>query len=284
MKHRNTNLYKLIIVGHLVVNLPIILMVVGLPVLLNQLVDGLLLKGFVTLFGFLFGICLAWLFWSFLITKWRIWAFSQVPEDKLIRLKELAIDNALIWQDNNVFEKTELRSQEEAKKIDAITQKIAEQEQKEEIELSLNTPKKIGYRLSKKQIFIEFIAMVLVATVSVVSLFTDFYYLGIIMFGIVAFYLKNIKYLIASLNSEDYFQLKNEGIQIGFSEKGVIDWYNIEKISIDKDQREMLIDLKKPQKGKQIKFELWRLHAYNYHDFRRKINLFIERNRLDLFV
>lgn len=44
------------------------------------------------------------------------------------------------------------------------------------------------------------------------------------------------------------------------------------------------IYLKRAEKNKQIKFELWRLHSYHYHDFYRKLNLFIERNQLGLLV
>jgi hypothetical protein len=61
---------------------------------------------------FIFGSAIpAWIYWSFAITKWRIWAFSNV--DNVHELKQQAIESSLIWPDGSFFEKTEIRTKKE---------------------------------------------------------------------------------------------------------------------------------------------------------------------------
>jgi len=113
MKTNKLKLYKLILAGQLGINLPVILLIIGLPLLAFFLIDNLALKIILMILLLILGIVLAWTLWSILITKWRIWAFSQVedPAD-LIKLKDLAIQTALIWEDGHTFEKTEKRTPE----------------------------------------------------------------------------------------------------------------------------------------------------------------------------
>ncbi|MEK7661050.1 MAG: hypothetical protein AAB680_03305 [Pseudomonadota bacterium] len=49
---------------------------------------------------------LAWLYWSFTIPSWKLWAYSRV--ENVASLKVQAIENKLIWPDGHVFEKTEI--------------------------------------------------------------------------------------------------------------------------------------------------------------------------------
>lgn len=59
-------------------------------------------------------IILPWLYWSFMITRWRLWAFENVRN--VHELKKRAIKEKLIWADGKFFEKTEIRSSGEKEK------------------------------------------------------------------------------------------------------------------------------------------------------------------------
>ena len=108
----NSKLYKTIIVGHLVINVPVVLLSFGLPIIAFNLFDGSVLKIVFSIIGFILGIGISWLLCSLLITKWRLWAFNQIHEDDWYKLKELAIINKLIWDDGSDFESTEIRTNE----------------------------------------------------------------------------------------------------------------------------------------------------------------------------
>lgn len=68
------------------------------------------------------GFVSAWLSWSIMITKWRIWAFENVED--LQGLKEMAISQRLIWPDGGIFEKTEIRTRADKVKLKAIQKKF----------------------------------------------------------------------------------------------------------------------------------------------------------------
>ncbi|MFK7774629.1 MAG: hypothetical protein AB8F94_20990, partial [Saprospiraceae bacterium] len=53
-------------------------------------------------------IILPWLYWSFAIVQWRIWAFSNVRN--VHELKRQAIEGKLIWPDDSIFNTTEIRN------------------------------------------------------------------------------------------------------------------------------------------------------------------------------
>jgi hypothetical protein len=50
----------------------------------------------------------AWLWWSYTVPKWRIWALQSV--DDWPELEGQAIEAGLIWQRGSSFEKTEIKS------------------------------------------------------------------------------------------------------------------------------------------------------------------------------
>jgi hypothetical protein len=68
------------------------------------------------------GVVLAWLYWSIMITKWRVWAFENVRN--VHELKKRATREKLIWGDNNIFEKTEIRNAADRENIDALQAKF----------------------------------------------------------------------------------------------------------------------------------------------------------------
>ena len=63
---------------------------------------------------------LAWLTWSLLVVRWRIWAYERVED--LSELKMQAVAAGLIWRDGHFFERTEIRSQHQRKRIRDLEQ------------------------------------------------------------------------------------------------------------------------------------------------------------------
>lgn len=58
--------------------------------------------------GFLIGTVLAWLWWSYSVPRWRIWAYARVSD--IPKLKARAVQVGLTWPDGHVFERTEFKS------------------------------------------------------------------------------------------------------------------------------------------------------------------------------
>jgi hypothetical protein len=51
---------------------------------------------------------LAWLTWSILTPRWRLWAYQHV--DDIGELKRLAVADHVIWPEGHLFQRTEIMS------------------------------------------------------------------------------------------------------------------------------------------------------------------------------
>jgi hypothetical protein len=101
--------------GHVMVNVPAMLFLFGCPVGAIYAVNQGLIPGWSIGVVFLVGVILACLVWGFMVTRWRIWAFTQVRN--VHELKKRAIQEKLIWPEGSVFEKTEIRTQEDTRTL-----------------------------------------------------------------------------------------------------------------------------------------------------------------------
>ena len=76
--------------------------------------------------GFILSFVFAWIYWSFMITKWRLWAFDNVRN--VHELKKRAIHEKLIWPDDSFFEKTEIRSMADKEKWNTLQYKFSKKD------------------------------------------------------------------------------------------------------------------------------------------------------------
>ncbi len=273
-------LYKFIIVGHLMINVPAILISFGLPALVLYFIETIWLKLILMFIAFLLGLGISWLLWSILVTKWRLWAFQNVDEDDWIKLKELAIQHYLIWEDGSDFEKTELRNPIEQFQISEISERLLELEEVEDIKLNLITPESIGYQFNKKEIYAETISLTLLLIAVVGLIFTAQYILALIMLAIIIFNGDGFKQINHLLNNKDYIVLSNQGIQLEFPERQFIPWEEVATVSIDIKSRKMAIFKKDGDDFDVHTVELWRYKISDYPLFRRRVRVFIERHLL----
>lgn len=115
---------KAILRGHLVVNIPVLIIMIGTAFVFIIITNVYNLPQGFPLIGFGLGFILAWLYWSLSITKWKIWAFERVRN--VHELKSRAILEGLIWKDDHIFGKTEIWSGSEKNKWHSIKIKFDE--------------------------------------------------------------------------------------------------------------------------------------------------------------
>ncbi len=119
-------LNKIINKGQFTVNFPALLVILSLIILQYILITLAGLPQFLVLIGVGVALYLGWYTWAKLITKWRIWAFSEIDEYYHIVLREEAIRNRLIWPSGHFLEKTEIRTDKEKELITRIDERIDE--------------------------------------------------------------------------------------------------------------------------------------------------------------
>lgn len=108
--------------GHRMVTYPGIFTFLGIIGLCFYLGIQKILPFWVIPSGFGIAFVLAWLYWSVMITKWRLWAFENVRN--VHELKKRAVQEQLIWAGDSFFEKTEIRSSTDKEKIKSFKNKF----------------------------------------------------------------------------------------------------------------------------------------------------------------
>ncbi|MCP4428649.1 MAG: hypothetical protein GY803_29535, partial [Chloroflexi bacterium] len=81
---------------------------IGVPVLVFVLTTTFHLPPFLVGIGMFLGFVLAWVWWSFNVPKWRLWALERVED--IPQLYKKAISYGIMWSRGHFFEKTEIRS------------------------------------------------------------------------------------------------------------------------------------------------------------------------------
>lgn len=96
---------RAILMGYLFVNIPVGLLIAGPMLVVAKYVSRPGPWWIAVLPG---GFILAWLWWSVVIPKWRLWAYERVQD--IGELKRSAVDAQLLWPDGSIFQKTEIKS------------------------------------------------------------------------------------------------------------------------------------------------------------------------------
>ncbi len=208
--------------GHLIVNVPVFTAIIGCPTLALYLSKQNLIPGWIIGIAFLIGFILAWLIWSFMITKWRIWAFENVRN--VHELKKRAIQEKLIWNDGNIFEKTEIRNTKDKSKLKKLEKKF---KQEDEYREDYALPPEMEIHYSKTYSYIELGVSILIIAVGI-YFFTKGeikqYILGAIMTGIGLY--GTIKEFRKALDRKPKIIIDSKGIQTKNVE--FKNWSNIE--------------------------------------------------------
>jgi hypothetical protein len=67
-----------------------------------------------------------WLWWSWRVAKWKIWAFGSIDPAEVDLLKKRAIAGGLIWPEGSAMNKTEIWTQEDRLKMLEIAKRYPE--------------------------------------------------------------------------------------------------------------------------------------------------------------
>lgn len=112
--------------GQLNVNLPVRIIQYTLFLLCFLLIKYTSTPGWIILTVVILSFVLPWLYWSFAITRWRLWAFKNVND--VYRLERTAVEKKLIWPRGHFFEKTEIRTTEQQRQWAKTSERFEKEE------------------------------------------------------------------------------------------------------------------------------------------------------------
>ena len=276
--------------GHLSINAPLpflFIIVLSLSIYLSPLI---LPKAYIAigmLFGLLLGFVFAWLWWSYKIVKWRIWAFANTKKTDWPRLKQKAISKKLIWEDGSIFEKTEIRSQKESQRIKEINLAIEQMDNKKatakntivsEIQEDPNIPTKIDYFYNRTETILSAFLPIFITALGLATLYFDRPLLGILTIGM-AFYYTDANKIKDAWKKDIQFSLSNEGIDIKqFKQFGFVKWENTEDISVDTEDGILALGVWEKEDFYEVSLNLKDYDIGDYEDFLRTINVYLKRS------
>jgi hypothetical protein len=107
---------------------------------------------------FLLSFILPWLWWSFKVVKWKIWAFANVDDIKTLEKRAIAMQ--LIWPKDNWFEKTEIKTKQEKQVIDWLYHKMENASIKKEPVIDRSLPPQLIIHYPKNFYFYPIVTLV----------------------------------------------------------------------------------------------------------------------------
>lgn len=212
--------------GHKWVNYPIfgiMLLGFGLTIYLMIIVKN----AWIFPIGFVFTFVLMWFWWSFVITKWRIWAFGNCRN--VHELKRKAINEKLIWPDGSRFEKTEIRTNWQREQLNIINKKFEKQDEIEILEDDNSIPNETRIYYSKISLAIYWVSGICLFLYGIyMSIEGDLFgYILLIISGFSIFYASN-----KSKQTDPYIVMNSKGIQT--LNTSFTAWENIQLIQTER--------------------------------------------------
>ncbi|MDT7832463.1 hypothetical protein RQM59_08735 [Flavobacteriaceae bacterium S356] len=198
---------KAITRGHLMINLPVMIIMFGTPGVSMYLFSEKLIPNWSIGISFFLGFGLAWAYWSYAITKWRIWAFENVRN--VHELKKKAIEQGLVWKDNSWFNKTEIKTASDQQKWTELEKKF---EKKDIFKEDRSVPSQSIIYYSKIKNTYEFLLMLLCLVGGLYLLIKpDSYILGTLLTLVGGYF--GFKELKQVLDTNPQINLDNNGIK-----------------------------------------------------------------------
>jgi hypothetical protein len=164
------------------------------------------LPGWAYLGGIIIAFLLAWIYWSIMIVRWRLWAFEHVQH--VHHLHKTAITERLIWPDGSWLSKTEIWTKEQRQKWEVIQGRF---NQPDDFENDFTVPSETIICFSKSRNLGEMAIMLCIAAFGVYTIVADIHLyvgIGLIIFGL-------------AVAIREYRQATNTTPQITINEKGI---------------------------------------------------------------
>ncbi len=103
--------------GFFFVNLPVFL-IIALPLFIAGILPESWNLNPIVGLAIIPSIIMAWVWWSWSLPKWRLWAVKKVDDIELLFNK--AVEAQLMWPVGHFFQKTEINSDKQKKKLRRI--------------------------------------------------------------------------------------------------------------------------------------------------------------------
>lgn len=209
--------------GHRMISYPVIGIILGTIIFTAYLNLQRLIPNWSYPVSFVVAFFLGRIWCSYMITKWKIWAYDNVRN--VHELKKRALQEKLIWADNSFFAKTEIRTAKDREKLKSLQNKFKKDDIFQD-DLTVPFETLIYYSRTKSLLQMFVMLFVLVGGIYIVINMDGyfFYILGTVL-SIIGIFLGYKRYKDAT-NKEPQIIINDKGIKTVTT--GFHDWKDIE--------------------------------------------------------
>ena len=278
-QNSSLGIWQVVLIGHLTLTLPSILIIGGLPILAVILNEGYLAKALMGLLATVVSTALAWLYWSLVVTHWRIYAFKHVDSDNWVRLRDQAVSHKLIWPSGSDFETTELRSIRSQRFLTEVENRIVELEQVQQVHLDFALPRSGIYEYDRVSIALEIIGKAMFLVASYFAFREVSYWLIVPSIALILLYGDGLRVLQRLVQSSDPLVINPEGMYQSLVKPHAILWSTITKLDLT-DVPHRLVVTYEDEVGREdsLTIDVWRYKIPNIDLFKQHIEVFLHRS------
>ena len=271
-------IWKKILLGLLSVNVPIVIMMIGLPIVIIKysLNKESIIGIFIAIVVFIMSIYLSWLWWGIVIVKWKIYSYKNTDVDNWKKLYNLSLKTYLSWPVDSIYNKYEKWGVGELLIRDAINSKILEELEFERLKYDYDLSSYQKYNLNKTDSIISllslslFLACVVYLTVSFENIFILLLFVIVILIS----WNELSRYKVLFLK-QGSIELTNEYIRINAYDVSTYRWIELDNVEMRFGKIGYQLELTQNEKVKIIDLSMYKIQ--DQVEFWRQVEVYIDR-------
>lgn len=219
--------------GQLMINLPVLLFTFGGIPLIKESTFPWYWKVVLTLLNLVLGFLLSMRYWQYMITRWRLKAYSIVPKEHWLLLQDWAKQTYLLNEQNSVWDEIEKRTIGEHEVLSEIEELINHFESVELIKTNLEAPWRLSFTIKKGDAWLELIVRIAMFFFGAYMLGFGNWILGAIIIAIVAAYGNKPPYFRLAFAGVPVLSVSESGFDLALPSAKYIPWSEVSHLEMD---------------------------------------------------
>lgn len=265
-----TNVLKAIVLGQLMINLPVLLFTFGGIPLIKESPLPWYWKIALAILNLILGFLISLRYWQYMITRWRLKAYSLVPKEHWLLLQDWAKQTYLLHEGKSVWDDIEKRSDGEHAVLSEIEELLNHFENVELIKTDLEAPWRLSYTIKKGEAWLELGLRFFFFGAGFYWLFGSQWYLGLISMLIVVLYGNRPNYFKMAYSGQPVLAVSESGFDLSLPSPRYIPWSEVRDLELDLKEAKLTIHYY--AEGKKRKQRL-NLATYSISDIRKFFRL-----------
>ncbi len=269
-----TKVLHAIVLGQIIINIPILLFHFGGIPFIIELQLAWYWKLLLVLLQLGIGFVISLRYWQFMITRWRLKAFSMVKQDDWLLLKDWAKRSYLLHEDGSAWDDLERRTAGEHEVLSEIEELLQHFEIMELDKLNLEFPWRIEYRIKKGDAILELSLRLLFGVFGIYMCFQEQWFLGPLILLVILILGNKPAFYKYAFSRQAVLGLSENGFDLLLPHKIYIPWSEVVEIQFHFQNPEIEIHFYQSGKRSKVNIKLGTYAIPAPRDFLRLVQVY----------